>query len=69
MVTISCLKSLVAWIWTWCINDWVSATGLLTVFMVIATVNVLFYGTTIIFHFHGKSIRIWIQKRDFMGQE
>ncbi|KAJ5910461.1 hypothetical protein N7504_005104 [Penicillium tannophilum] len=68
MVTISCLKSLVAWIWTWCINDWVAASGMLTVFMVIATVNVLVYGTTIIFHFHGKLIRIWIHKRNFMGQ-
>ncbi|KAJ5548470.1 hypothetical protein N7513_005704 [Penicillium frequentans] len=68
MVTISCLKSLVAWIWTWCINDWLSASGILTVFMVIATVNVLVYGTTIIFHFYGKSIRIWIHKSNFMGQ-
>ncbi|KAJ5999367.1 hypothetical protein N7451_007177 [Penicillium sp. IBT 35674x] len=67
MVTISCLKSLVAWIWTWCINDWVAASGILTVFMVIATVNVLVYGTTMIFHFYGKSIRIWIHKRNFMG--
>lgn len=68
MVTISSLKSLVAWIWIWCVNDWVSANGFLTVFMVIATLNVLVFGTTFIFYFYGKSIRIWIHKSNFMGQ-
>ncbi|KAJ6115253.1 hypothetical protein N7486_001031 [Penicillium sp. IBT 16267x] len=68
-VNIALIKSLVAWVWTWCINDRVVANGLLTVFMVIATVNVLLYGTTLIFHFYGKSIRIWIHKNNFMGQE
>ncbi|KAJ5640016.1 uncharacterized protein N7484_007878 [Penicillium longicatenatum] len=69
MVTISCLKSLVAWVWTWCINDWVVASGFLTVFMVIATVNTLVYGTTFVFHFYGKSIRIWIHKKNFMDRK
>lgn len=69
MVTISCLKSGVAWIWTWCINDWVSSSGLLTVFMSVAAVNVAVYMTTFIFHLYGKKIRIWLHKKNFMGEE
>jgi MFS family permease len=69
MVTISCLKSGVAWVWTWCINDWVSSSGLLTVFMSVAAVNVAIYLTTFIFHFYGKKIRIWLHKKNFMGGE
>ncbi|KAG2421505.1 hypothetical protein HFD88_005480 [Aspergillus terreus] len=69
MVTISCLKSSVAWIWTWCINDWITANGLLTVFMSVAAVNVAVYLTTFILHLYGKRIRIWLHKKDFMGEE
>ncbi len=69
MVTISCLKSAVAWIWTWCINDWVMSSGFLTVFMSVATINVGVYMTTFIFHLYGKTIRFWIQKKNFMGQK
>jgi MFS family permease len=69
MVTISCLKSGVAWIWTWCINDWVSSSGLLTVFMSVAAINVAVYMTTFIFHLYGKKIRIWLHKKNFMGEE
>lgn len=67
MVTISCLKSAVAWIWTWCINDWVTANGLLVVFCVLAAINVVVYGSTFIFYFRGKRVRIWIQEKDFMA--
>ncbi|KAL5000871.1 major facilitator superfamily domain-containing protein [Aspergillus recurvatus] len=66
MVTISCLKSAVAWIWTWCINDWVEDDGLLVVFMVIATLNVLVYASTLVFHFWGKRIRVWIHRKQFL---
>ncbi|KAL4985738.1 major facilitator superfamily domain-containing protein [Aspergillus falconensis] len=66
MVTISCLKSAVAWIWTWCINDWVEHDGLLVVFMVIATLNVLVYASTFVFHFWGKRIRLWIHQNQFL---
>ncbi|KAL3455060.1 major facilitator superfamily domain-containing protein [Aspergillus heterothallicus] len=66
MVTISCLKSAVAWIWTWCINDWVDANGLLVVFMVIASLNVVVYASTMGFYFYGKKVRIWIHSKGFM---
>ncbi|KAJ5690154.1 hypothetical protein N7462_004546 [Penicillium macrosclerotiorum] len=69
MVTISCLKSGVAWIWTWCINDWVTSSGLLTVFMCVATINVGVYLTTFIFHLYGKKIRIWLKIRNLMSEE
>lgn len=66
MVTISCLKSLIAWIWTWVVNDWLETNGIVVVFMTIATVNAVVYLTTIIFYLQGKSIRIWIQKADLL---
>lgn len=69
MVTISCLKSSVAWIWTWCINDWITSSGLLTVFISVAAINVAVYLTTFILHLYGKRIRIWLHKKDFMGEE
>jgi hypothetical protein len=67
MVTISCLMSAVAWIWTWCINDWIDANGLLVVFMVIAGLNVVVYGGTLGFYLHGKRVRRWIFEKRFMG--
>lgn len=66
MVTISCLKSGAAWIWTWCINNWVSSAGLLTVFMTLAAINVGIYMLAFIFHLYGKKIRIYLQKKDFL---
>jgi hypothetical protein len=60
MVTISCLKSLIAWIWTWVVNDWIVADGMLVVFMTIASINVAVYMTTIVYYFKGKSFRVWI---------
>ncbi|KAL3470313.1 major facilitator superfamily domain-containing protein [Aspergillus californicus] len=67
MVTISCLKSAVAWVWTWCINDWVDANGLLVVFLAIGAVNVVVYASVFIFHIWGKAIRIWIHEKQFLG--
>ncbi|GES65435.1 MFS general substrate transporter [Aspergillus terreus] len=69
MVTISCLRSSVAWVWTWCINDWITSSGLLAVFMSVAAINVAVYLTTVILHLYGKKIRIWLHKKDFMGEE
>lgn len=43
MVTIAALKSAIAWIWTWVINDFVTASGVLSVFMTVATINVAIY--------------------------
>lgn len=60
MVTISCLKSLIAWIWTWVINDWIDSSGMLTVFMVIAAVNVVVYASTVVLYLKGKTVRIWL---------
>ncbi|OKL60813.1 hypothetical protein UA08_03913 [Talaromyces atroroseus] len=66
MVTISCLKSGVAWIWTWCINNWVSSSGLLQVFMILASINMGVYMLAFVFHIYGKKIRIWLHKKDFL---
>jgi hypothetical protein len=68
MVTIASLKSLIAWIWTWVINDWIDKDGMLTVFMVIATVNVVAYGSTFILYFKGKQLRAWLHEKKFLGK-
>lgn len=63
MVTIASVKSLIAWIWTWVINDWIVDNGVLMVFMVIAGINVLVHLTTTVMFWKGKAIRIWIHEK------
>ena len=41
---------------------------MLTVFMVIATINVVIHLTTIGLYIYGKKIRIWIAERDLLGK-
>ncbi|KAF4333209.1 major facilitator superfamily domain protein [Fusarium beomiforme] len=66
MVTVASLKSLMAWIWTWVINDWIISSGMLTVFMTIAAINVAIQLTTIGLYLKGKDIRIWLHEKDFL---
>jgi uncharacterized membrane protein YdbT with pleckstrin-like domain len=66
MVTISSLKSLIAWIWTWVINDWIAANGMIVAFMTIVAINVAMYLTTIVYYFKGKSFRIWMQNANLL---
>ena len=66
MVTVASLKSIIAWIWTWMINDWITKDGVLVVFMVIAAVNVVAYMSTFVLYLKGKSIRLWIQRKQFL---
>ncbi|KAF9766320.1 hypothetical protein IL306_001299 [Fusarium sp. DS 682] len=66
MVTVASLKSLMAWIWTWVINDWIISSGMLTVYMTIAAINVAIHLTTIGLYLRGKDIRIWLHEKDFL---
>jgi hypothetical protein len=66
MVTISCLKSLIAWTWTWCINTWIEESGMQVAYMTVAGLNVAVYMTTIIMYMKGKQIRIWIHNTDVL---
>lgn len=66
MVTVSAIKSLVAWIWTWVINDWIVSDGMLVVFLVVGAVNLAMYLTTFILFYRGKRIRAWLHGRDMM---
>ncbi|KAH7147173.1 major facilitator superfamily domain-containing protein [Dactylonectria estremocensis] len=68
MVTVASIKSLIAWIWTWVINDWIIADGMLTVFMVIASINVAIHLTTIALFWKGKAIRVWIHEKGMLGR-
>ena len=63
MVTVASVKSGIAWIWTWVINDWVAADGALVVFCVVAAVNLVVYLTTVGVYVWGKRIRVWIHGR------
>ncbi|KKY16545.1 putative cycloheximide resistance [Phaeomoniella chlamydospora] len=66
MVSVASLKSLIAWIWTWEINDFITADGMLTAFMTLATIATVIYLTTFAMYFKGKSVRIWIAKKNFL---
>ena len=66
MVAVASLKSLIAWIWTWVINDWLARDGPLVVFCVVASVNVAVYLTTVGFHYKGKKIRLWLHDQNFL---
>ncbi|KAJ9610535.1 hypothetical protein H2200_005312 [Cladophialophora chaetospira] len=68
MVSVASLKSLIAWIWTWEINDWLESKGALTVFSVVAAVNTFAYLSTILFYLRGKAIRMWLHDRDMLGK-
>lgn len=68
MVAVASLKSAMAWIWTWVINDWITKDGMLTVFMTIAGINLAVHISTILLYIYGKRIRSWISKRDLLGQ-
>jgi hypothetical protein len=65
LVTISAVRSILAWIWTWFVNDWVASAGLLTVFMTIAAMNTAVYFTTLIFWYKGREVRLWIHTTKF----
>lgn len=66
MVTISCLKSAIAWIWTWCINDWTLFSGVLPVFMILMAINFLIYGLAGVFYIYGKRTRLWLHNVDLL---
>ncbi|KAH8892304.1 hypothetical protein GQ53DRAFT_823098 [Thozetella sp. PMI_491] len=57
MVVVASLKSLLAWIWTWVVNDWIVRDDMLTVVMKIAAVNMVLYLTTFVLYRYGKMIR------------
>jgi hypothetical protein len=66
MVSVATMKSLLAWIWTWVINDWIDSDGMLTVYMVIAAINVVVYASTVVLYIYGKRIRWWIARSDIL---
>ncbi|TID17560.1 MFS general substrate transporter [Venturia nashicola] len=66
MVTIAALKSLIAWTWTWIINDWIEKDGMLKVYMIIAAVNAIGYLSTIYFYLKGKQIRTWLHHANLL---
>lgn len=48
------------------INDWITADGLVVVFMTIAAINAAMYLTTIVLYLKGKSFRIWIHDANLL---
>ncbi|KAH6984738.1 major facilitator superfamily domain-containing protein [Ilyonectria sp. MPI-CAGE-AT-0026] len=68
MITISVVKSVLAWAWTWFINDWIVLNGMMMVYFLVALINTVVYATTILFYYKGKACRIWIQKKNLFGR-
>jgi hypothetical protein len=66
MVTIAAMKSCIAWIWTWVINDYITSSGVLSVFMTVAAINVAVYLFCIPFYLKGKDLRIWLHRKDLL---
>lgn len=64
MITIAALKSCIAWIWTWVINDFVTACGVTKVFMTVAAINVAIYFICVPLYYQGKSIRLWLHRKN-----
>ena len=60
MVTISSLKSAIAWIFTWVINNWIASDGMMTVFLIIGAIHMMVFSTTIPMYLFGKRIRKWL---------
>ncbi|KAF2666571.1 MFS general substrate transporter [Microthyrium microscopicum] len=67
MVAVASMKSAIAWIWTWVINDFIAARGPLTVFLTIMAINIAVYATTLLLYVKGKAARIWIHEKNLLG--
>ncbi|KIW94671.1 uncharacterized protein Z519_04648 [Cladophialophora bantiana CBS 173.52] len=67
MVTIASLKSAVAWIWTWVVNDWLNRNGPLVVLLVVMAINIAVYASSFLLYRYGKSIRMWLHHKNFLG--
>ncbi|KIW95039.1 uncharacterized protein Z519_03620 [Cladophialophora bantiana CBS 173.52] len=66
MVTVASMKSTIAWIWTWVINDWLIRDGPLVVLMVVTAVNLVVYASAMVLYAKGKAVRIWLHENNFM---
>lgn len=62
MVTIAGLKSAIAYIFTWVVNDWIISSGIQNVFITLSFVNLGLFLATIPMWFYGKRVRIWIYR-------
>ncbi|KAI1612435.1 major facilitator superfamily domain-containing protein [Exophiala viscosa] len=68
MTTISATKSVLAWTWSWFINDWITLNGMMTVYFIAAAINIVVLSSTFLLYFKGKQIRIRIQQRNLLGR-
>ncbi|KAK4946506.1 hypothetical protein LTR10_014358 [Elasticomyces elasticus] len=68
MTTISATKCVLAWTWSWFINDWIILNGMMTVYFIAAAINIVVLSSTFLLYFKGKQIRIRIQQRNLLGR-
>ena len=66
MVTIASIKSLIAWIFTWVSNDWITSQGILQMYGILSAVTGVLFLTTIPLYYYGKRIRAWLHKQNWM---
>jgi hypothetical protein len=60
MVTVSALRSSIAWIFTWIINEWIIVDGMMVVFLTVGAVHMVVLASTIPMYYYGKRVRKWL---------
>jgi hypothetical protein len=60
MVTVSALRSSIAWIFIWIINEWIIADGMLVVFLTVGAIHMVVLASTIPMYYYGKRVRKWL---------
>ncbi|KAF4769806.1 hypothetical protein HAV15_012067 [Penicillium sp. str.  len=67
MVSVTFLRSLVTWAWSWFINDWLTASGPLVVFLSMGAIQVAIQLSCLIFFKWGKALRTSLYQRHILG--
>lgn len=67
MVSVTFLRSVVTWAWSWFINDWLTACGPLVVFLSLGAIQIAILLSCLIFGKYGKTIRTTLYQRHILG--
>ena len=65
MVTVAGLKSAIAYIFTWVVNDWIMKSGIQNVFITLSFTNFVILLTAISMWTYGKRVQVWIYRNHF----
>lgn len=68
MVTVACIKSAIAYIFTWVSNDWMAKSGALEMYGILSAVTAALCLTTIPLYIYGKRIRQYLHDKAWMSK-